>query len=160
MSVKIKRINKKSNSALNRGRWFLPFFLLPALVPYLILFMYPVVRAFYISLFEWSGFNKNMLFIGLTNYKRLLHDSIFLEALKHNLIAVFGGGATMIGFALFFAIVISGKVRGSNFFKVVITGPYLLSGVAVAIFWRFVLDPQFGLLNNLLKSIELHLFTS
>lgn len=138
-----------------RQRWFLPLFLLPALVPYLVFYIYPVFRAFYVSLFEWSGFDKDMRFVGLANYQRLTRDAIFLQALKHNLIAVVGGGVVMLGFALFFAIVTTNKARGSDFFRAVITGPYLLSGVAVAIFWKFVLDPQFGLLNGVLRAVGL-----
>jgi len=138
-----------------RRRWFLPLFVVPALIPYLVLYIYPVIRAFYVSLFEWSGFDKDMRFIGLANYQRLLRDTIFLEALRHNLTAVFGGGAVMIGFALFFAVATTGKMKGAGFFRAVITGPYLLSGVAVAIFWKFVLDPQFGLLNGILKAVGL-----
>lgn len=137
-----------------RQRWFLPLFLLPALIPYLVLYIYPVIRAFYVSLFEWSGFTKAMHFVGLANYQHLLRDPTFLQALKHNLIAVFGG-AVMIGFALLFAVATTDKVRGSGFFRAVITAPYLLSGVAVAIFWKFVLDSQFGLLNGFLKTVGL-----
>ena len=142
-------------SARRRQRWFVKVFLLPALLPYLALYIYPSIHAFYISLFEWSGFNNDMRFVGLANYKRLLHDDIFLAALKHNLIAVFGGGTVMLCLALFFAILITKQAKGSRIFKTVITAPFLLSGVAVAIFWKFVLDPQFGLLNGVLNAVGL-----
>ena len=146
---------RQAPSSRRRQRWFVSLFLLPALFPYLVLYIYPAIHAFYISLFEWSGFNKDMRFVGLANYKRLLHDAIFLEALKHNLIAVFGGGAVMLCLALFFAILITKGAKGSRFFKTVLTAPFLLSGVAVAIFWKFVLDPQFGLLNGVLTAVGL-----
>jgi ABC-type sugar transport system permease subunit len=146
---------RQATAPKRRQRLFVSLFLLPALVPYLALYIYPAIHAFYISLFDWSGFNKDMRFVGLANYERLLHDAIFLEALKHNMIAVFGGGAVMLSLALFFAILITKGARGSRFFKTVITAPFLLSGVAVAIFWKFVLDPQFGLLNGVLTAVGL-----
>ncbi|MFH1928323.1 MAG: sugar ABC transporter permease [Chloroflexota bacterium] len=138
-----------------RLHWFIPVFLAPALVPYVVFFLYPAARALYISLFEWTGFGTDKKFVGLANYNRLAIDTVFWRALKNNVFAVVFGGSVVIFLALFFAILLSRLGRHSNLLKTVIVGPYTLSSVAVATIWKFLLDPQLGPINALLRSIGL-----
>lgn len=138
-----------------RFQWFIPLFLAPALIPYLILFIYPAIRAFYISLFEWNGFGLDKKFVGLANYTRLASDSVFLRAVSNNLIAVVFGGLLTIVSALFFAILLHKLGQQGNFLKVIIVGPYTLSSVAVATIWKFLYDPQIGPINGVLDAIGL-----
>src|SRR4051812_42190204 len=60
------------------------WFLLPALIGYGILFIYPTIRAFYLSLFGWSGIGPIGAPIGLKNFAELLHSERFWRAALHS----------------------------------------------------------------------------
>ncbi len=51
--------------------------LIPALVLYLALFIYPAVQSLWVSLHDWTGFTAKMKWVGLANYRELLHDQLY-----------------------------------------------------------------------------------
>src|SRR3954447_26759306 len=60
------------------------WFILPALLGYGVLFVYPTIRAFYLSFFEWSGVGAIGDFIGLRNFEELLLSDRFWSAALHS----------------------------------------------------------------------------
>jgi multiple sugar transport system permease protein len=101
-----------------------------------------------------SLFNTDLLettkFIGLNNYVNLAHDSLFWNALRvtflYTVLAVPFGTAI----ALVIAVLLNQKIRPLGFWRAVYYLPALVSGVAVALLWGWVLDPDYGLLNSAL----------
>lgn len=131
-------------------------FLAPAMIFYLALFIYPTVRAFYISLFDWNGFTSGMKFIGLDNFKELFRDSAFWNvAVKNSLGITFIGGVIIFAIAFLLCSVLSGKVRGKKFFRALIFFPAVVNPIAIAILWTFIYNNKWGLLNNFLALIGL-----
>ncbi len=126
-------------------------FLAPALLFYVCLFIYPSLKAFYISLFDWDGFSGNMKFIGLSNFKELFGDSSFWNiALKNSFLITFVGGILIFGIAFLLSAVLSSKVRGKKFFRALIFFPSVINPIAIAILWTFIYNDKWGLLNNFL----------
>lgn len=126
-------------------------FVLPALLFYLWLFVYPSVRAFYISLFDWNGFTSGMKFVGLQNFRELFQDSSFWNvAVKNSLLITFAGGAIIFAISFLLCALLSGKIRGKKFFRALIFFPSVISPIAIAILWTFLYNKKWGLFNAFL----------
>lgn len=135
-------------------------FLGPAVVLYGIFFVLPMAQAFYYSLFRWRGLSQHKDFIGIQNFRELAGDPIFWMALKHNLTFLVASVLIVIPTALFFAYILSRKVKGASSYRAVFLFPNIISIVAVAVLWSFVYNMQFGILNSLLKGIGLERLTT
>lgn len=145
---------RKSNVSL-RKLCSITIFLMPALSLYLIFVLYPAINSFYISLFRWRGVSGIKTFIGLANFAELIHDPIFFTSLFNNL-KVFAIIVVVIPCAaLFFAEMLSKGVRGANFFRSVLLFPNMMGAVAVAVMWRLIYAPRFGILNMFLQNVGL-----
>ena len=131
-------------------------FLAPCMILYLVLFLYPAAKAFYVSLFDWNGFTSKMKFVGLGNFTELFSDSHFWKVVMANSfgIIVFGGILTF-AIAFFLSGMIATGPKGKNFMRGLIYVPSIVNPVAVAILWSFIYNHQYGLLNGFLRIIGL-----
>jgi multiple sugar transport system permease protein len=138
-------------SRLERGEALLFYVLiLPWLINFLVLSLGPVISALYLSLTSYDIVNPPT-FVGLANYQQLFAgDPLFLQALRVTAVWVFAGVPLRLIVALIFAILLNQKLMGIGFFRTVFYLPSVVSGVAVALLWMWVLQPQFGLLNYFL----------
>ena len=92
--------------------------------------------------------------IGFDNYVRLLHDEVFLQSLRNTAIFVSGSVPLTIVSALAVALALNtGITRLRTFFRVGFYLPVVTSIVAVAVVWRFLLQPDTGLVNSLLRTV-------
>ncbi|MGC4191717.1 MAG: sugar ABC transporter permease [Thermomicrobiales bacterium] len=135
-------------------------FLLPALILYGVFVLYPYGRAFYISLTSWRGTSANMPWVGLDNYRRLLHEQRFIDALTRNGQLLIFLPLITITLALLFASLFTqgGKgegVRGASFYRITFFFPQVISAVIVGILFTYVYSPNNGLLNGVLRAIGL-----
>lgn len=140
-------------------RLIIPF-LLPALILYGVFVLFPYGRAFYISLTSWKGTSASMPYVGLDNYRDLLHDTRFMDALTRNGQLLIVLPAVTITIALLFAALFTqggkgGKVAGAGFFRVVFFFPQIISAVIVGILFTYVYNPTYGILNGFLGAIGL-----
>jgi multiple sugar transport system permease protein len=133
------------------------FYLLisPWLINFLVLSLGPVISALYLSLTKYDIVNPP-IFVGLANYEQLFAgDPLFLKSLQVTAIWVFAGVPLRLIVALIFAVLLNQKIFGIGFFRTVYYLPSVVSGVAVALLWIWVLQPQFGLLNYFLRMVGL-----
>ncbi len=132
-------------------------FILPALVVYLLYVAFPVWRILYDSLSDWTGWSeKNRQFIGLENYVELFtEDKWFLAAIKHNLIwfVVAVGATLIIGFVT--AYLLNQKLRFRDVYRTSIFLPLTTSAVVVAFAWNYFYQPNFGIMNEVLRPLGL-----
>ncbi|SFE25609.1 multiple sugar transport system permease protein [Paenibacillus algorifonticola] len=115
---------------------------------------YPAVSLLYYSLTDWSGLGWDMNFIGLDNYKEIFTKPEVFGALKNNAY-YFIGGLIQVVFSLYFAVILTGKLRGRNGFRVILFLPYVLHSVATVIMFKNVYHVEYGSLNTLLGAIGL-----
>lgn len=141
----------------NRRRIIL--LLIPALVLYLGLFIYPSVRALWVSLHNWSGFTAKMEYIGLANFAELLRDETFWQTLVTTLKIVFIGGGVVFLLAFIFTFSLTSGIRGKKMFRAIIFYPNVVAPIALATFWSFLYNPRFGLINGLLRALGLESWT-
>ena len=146
-------------------RLFIATFLLPPILLYAVFVVSPYVQAFQISTTNWGGLSPDFEFVGLANFERLVTDSVFWNALRHNAILLVLLPVATILLGLFFASAISvgGRadragvhgVRGSGFYRVVYFFPQVLSVAIVGVLWKEMYAPNSGLINGLLRAVGL-----
>ncbi|HEO4525559.1 TPA: sugar ABC transporter permease [Streptococcus agalactiae] len=126
-------------------------FLAPILLFFLIFVFAPMVMGFVTSFFNYSM--TQFTFIGLANYNRMFHDSIFVKSLINTVIIVIGSVPVVVFFSLFVAANTYEKnVFSRSFYRCVFFLPVVTGSVAVTVVWKWIYDPMSGILNYILKS--------
>ncbi len=133
-------------------------FAAPFTVLFLVFSLLPVVASLVMSVTDLRDTDLRhplaVNFVGLDNYARLLHDDLFQRAAVNTLVFVVIGVPLTIVAALAAANALnSGLVRFRALFRVGFYLPVVTSIVAIAVVWRFLLDPEAGLVNNLLAQV-------
>ena len=133
---------------IDPGYWFVA----PALLVIAVFFALPVAASFLLSLTDFDIYavasRANLRFVGTANYVALLHDPLFWVALRNTAYFVVVAMPFSIGASLGAAVLITSRlVRGKGFFRTVFFLPVVTTLVAVAVVWRYVYQPRFGLLN-------------
>jgi len=142
-----------------RNRRRIVLLLVPALILYLGLFIYPSVRALWVSLHSWTGFTAKMEWVGLANFKELIRDDLYWRTFVTTLKIIFIGGGAIFVLAFLFTFFLTSGIRGKKIYRAVIFYPNVVAPIALATFWGFILNPRFGLLNGLLRSLGLESWT-
>ncbi len=130
---------------------------LPALIMFLGFVILPVFMAGYFGFFKWKGYGKptvNGQFIGFENYKVILTDPNFQQALGHTLFVVVASLVIQGPLAILFALLLNQKFKGRALIRTLIFVPYVVSEVIVGTGWSLILQTT-GALNALLKKIGL-----
>jgi ABC-type sugar transport system permease subunit len=138
----------------DRRRLVIPF-VLPAFILYSMFFMYPAIRAFWVSLHDWTGFGSTMIYVGLGNYREMLKDSLFWASLRRTLIISLGGGVGIFALAIFFAAILQRNLHGQRIFRAVIFFPIVIPGVGIGLIWQFIYNNQWGPLSGFLQLVGL-----
>jgi len=132
------------------------FFLAPALLAIAIFFFIPVIAAFLISFTDFDiytlGNFSTIRFIGLKNYLELFKDDLFWTALGNTFLFVILAGPLSIFVSLYAAIILNSKiVKLKALFRLSYFMPVVTTLVAIAIVWRFIYHPNFGIVNYFLS---------
>ena len=140
----------------NRGGRVAWFFAGPALLAIGIFFFIPVIAALLLSFTDFDIYSLGNFayarFIGLRNYLQLAQDPVFWKALKNTLYFLLLGGPLSIAVSLAAALMLQSKlVRFKGLFRTAYFAPVVTTLVAVAVVWRFVYHPRFGILNYVLS---------
>ena len=118
----------------------------------LMLFTYvPFIDMVRYSFYKWNGTSPTMKFIGLKNYIQIFTRSEYLMVFKTS-IYYFVGSIVQIIVALYFAVVLTAKIRGASFFKGVIFFPNLINGVAIGFIFMYFFR-QAGTLDTILMAL-------
>ncbi len=129
-------------------------FLIPALAIFLLFVVWPIIQSAGFSFLTWNGVQTPTP-AGLANYQRLLADPVFWRAISNNILVVIWSLITQIPIAIGLAILLTGKLKGSAFFRTLYFAPLVLSDVLVASVWGWIYNAPIGMLNSFLKSIHL-----
>lgn len=134
------------------------FFLAPALAVILLFFLLPVAASFLLSLTDFDIYALadigNIRLIGLRNYQELLGNALFWKALGNTIYFTLVGGPLTLVVALAAALLVNSKVaRFKSVFRTVYFAPVVTTIVAVAVVWKYLYHPRFGLLNRGLELI-------
>lgn len=135
-------------------------FLLPALVLFLTIIIVPIFMSVTYSLTEWDGIGKKV-FTGFDNYKELFltNSDGFWRAVKNSLIFAAGSVFVQLPISLILALILARGVKGERFYVSVYFIPVLISTVVIGQLWMKIYNPQYGLLNTVLRSMGLEQLT-
>lgn len=140
---------------LNRNPWLTWLFLLPALVLVSVLMYYPMIGTVIESFYSASFINPNPKFVGLELYRKLFASGDFQTIIWNSCIwtvfvVLF---QNLLGFGT--ALLLNQQLPTSSLVRSLILLPWVLPGVVAAILWRFMYDPQLGLINSFLVRLGL-----
>jgi len=130
-------------------------FAFPTLLLFTTFVIFPIFPELVISFQKNDGF-KNMGYIGFKNYLNLLHDPVFWESNSNTFIIVLISTFIALPISLALALIMdtqSDSIR--RFFKFGSVFPAVLSVTVISQMWVAIYEPQWGLLNNILRSIGL-----
>ena len=128
------------------------WFLAPALLLIAAFFVVPIFASLALSATDFDIYAvaspANTRFVGLGNYAELLQNPLFWTAVGNTLYFVVVGGPLSVAVSLGAALLVNSKLtRAKGFFRAVYFVPVVTTLVAVAVIWRYLYDPRFGLLN-------------
>ena len=130
-------------------------FVVPALIPLTVFWIYPILRSMLLSLTDWDYMSPSYSFVGLSNYVALFKDTRFYSALWNTF--VFGIGTvipTIIG-GMILALLLQKAFRGDGIFKFILFSPWITPTVAISIVWTWIYEPDVGIANHVLKFFHL-----
>ncbi len=125
---------------------------LPGVLLFLFAILAPICLSIYYGFTDYSGMGS-FNFVGLENYKTLMHDGAFRLSLRNSLLLAIGFICIQHPLAMITAAVLD-KLggRAENFFRCVYFIPNVISVAVIAYLWKFIYNPDFGLLNNIIKT--------
>jgi multiple sugar transport system permease protein len=141
---------------LPAGWWFAG----PALAVIFIFFLAPIAASLLLSLTDFDIYAladwRNLRFVGLENYRRLLHTPRFWTALENTLFFVLFGGPLSVAASLGAALLLEAKLtRFKTLWRTIFFAPVVTTLVAVAVVWRYLYHTKYGLINHLLAAVHL-----
>lgn len=144
---------------MKKNKTMIVVFLTPAVILFLGIFLYPIIRTVFMSFFTIEGVTdpvSKWSFSGLDNYVKLFNTSLFRTSF-YNLFRIWLiGGLVVMTLSLLFAAILTSGIRFKKFFRAVIYMPNIVSAVALATMWlQYVYSPRFGLLKNLFTALHL-----
>jgi multiple sugar transport system permease protein len=129
-------------------------FISPWILGFLAFTIYPLLASFYYSFTDFSLFGSPK-WIALTNYAKLFADPKFFKSFGNTIIfSVFVVPASIV-LAMGLAILLNNNLRGNSVYRALIFMPSVVPAVASAVVWIWILNPQWGLLNGLLRMLNL-----
>lgn len=142
----------------NRSRnIFIAVCTVPPLLLYIIFFLYPILKAFTMGFYRWSGLTSGTeKFIGIENFKTLVKDPVVWVSIKNNFFLMLVIPVITMIISLFFAVLLTRrKLPEKNFYRTVFFFPNVLSVVVISVLWMFIYSPTLGILNSLLEAVGL-----
>jgi raffinose/stachyose/melibiose transport system permease protein len=138
-------VKRAPAGGLKRRRFLTAWlFMVPLLAANVLVILGPAVATIYFSFTEWSGIGPAE-FVGLQNYRDLVTDGAFWQAMWHNVIWTFLFLTVPIAMGLLGAYLLSQIKRFQLFFRIAYFIPYIVASVVNAAIWQNILDPERGI---------------
>lgn len=145
------KTNKKS-SLRRKERITGLLFITPIFLKVVVFTFFFMFYALYMSVTDWNILMGTKNFIGLSNFKDILQDSLFWKSLGNTVYLMLGIPVGMF-LALLIAIALNRKLPGKNIFRVCIYLPAVTSAVAIVVLWRYIYNAEYGLLNLMIEKL-------
>ena len=144
---------------MKKNKTMIIAFTAPAVLMFIIVFLYPICRTLAMSFFKIEGVTDDVSkwsFVGISNFIRLFQTKLFLTSMWNMFRIWLVGGILVMCLALLFAVIITSGIRFKSFFRAVIYMPNIVSAVALATMWlQYVYSPKFGLLKSVFATLHL-----
>ncbi|MBE9166486.1 sugar ABC transporter permease [Pleurocapsales cyanobacterium LEGE 06147] len=146
----------KQNTIVRREQLIGWLLLIPALLVLSLVFVYPIVRAFWLSLFtENLGTQLQPIFSGLTNYSRMLGDGRFWQSMGNTTIFTVVSVLLELVLGMGIALILNQSFRGRGVVRTIAIIPWALPTAIMGLAWAWIFNDQFGVVNDLLQRVGL-----
>lgn len=125
-------------------------FIMPAVLLVAGLMYYPMIRTFIESLYQSSFLNPRPRYIGFEFYTEMFNSGEFWGVIRNSLVWTFGVVALQNLVGMGVAVLLNQHIPGRGIVRAIVLLPWVLPGIVGAILWRFMYDPQLGLINSIL----------
>jgi multiple sugar transport system permease protein len=129
--------------------------LLPVLLPVILMTVYPIGHAFWTSLHEVMILFPGEPFVGLKNYQRVVASNYFGDALRNSLLFTLIAAPAVVVLGTLIALFLRRRFFGCQVVRSVVLLPWVLPGAISAVLWVWVFHPSFGILNGILRDLSL-----
>lgn len=148
-------MNGRFLQRLKKVEWTPYLFLIIPITLYTIFLIYPAIHSLIISFYEWDGLNATKTFVGLDNYiKTIRDDPIFQVAIMNNIKWAVLSEIIPIILGLAMALCLNTKLKGFGFYRSSIFFPSVLSISTIGLIWRWMYDPNLGLINAAVQAFS------
>lgn len=153
MSVAALRARPSLWRRMWKARWAY-LFIAPFFVNFFVFEFFPILFSVFLSLRKWSGFGE-MQYVGLANFRRVLSDERFWNAMRNTAVLWLGHIFIMMAAALLLAVVLNSKLlRGRTIFRTIYYLPNITAIAVMALAFTLIYDTNFGILNKLLAALH------
>lgn len=134
-----------------RTGWLL---LLPALIMLLLVFTYPILRAFWLSFYTQNlGTQLNQVFSGFDNYGRMMGDGRFWQSMWNTTVFTFGSVLLELIIGMGVALVLNQAFRGRGIVRTISLLPWALPTALMGLVWAWIFNDQYGVVNDILRRL-------
>lgn len=155
-------LSKPSPYRRSRLRWlraeenWLGLVMVAPIIALLVVFgLYPFARTIQLSVTDWDGLSSTFDYVGAQNYVRAFQDGVWWKSIQNGLLFAVVALTVMQGIGLLLALGADQKIRGQAIYRVLFYLPPVLSGIVVAIVWKWLYQPYGGPINELLGAVGL-----
>jgi multiple sugar transport system permease protein len=153
--VKRKKRGLRRTLGQIRREWSAYLFISPGLVLFSVFTFYALILTLYLTFHRWSIIEPDKPFIGLDNYRRLVHDTEFWHAAINTLYFTGASVPLTMVIGLGIALLLNQPLWGRGIFRTIYFLPIVTPFVVVSIIWKWLYQPDYGLFNFYL--LKLHL---
>lgn len=130
-------------------------FIVPALLVYVLFFVYPTISGFYYSMTDWTVRSTAIHFVGLKQFKAAFENPLIGQAFGNTMIYTVTITIVKNILALALAVALNAKIKSRNVLRAIYFSPAILNVVAMGLVFQGLLNPYTGFINNTLRSMNL-----
>ena len=130
----------------------------PTLLFLLVMTVYPVIFTLCYSFTDYNYLKGTHPFSGLANYKALFQNLYFRQAVRNTVVFTVLAAGLEVGLGLLMALFVKSLKRGQKVIRTLLLLPYLLPAVTVALIWRMMLSPNYGIVTDLFAHLGLPVY--
>ncbi len=156
----VPRGSRPGGAGFHRKNRTAYLFLAPFLTLFCVFVLAPAVYGLWISFHTWNPLMPNQPFVGLENYVQLvtpgsLTSADFWDSMRSTAIFTVASVPFLLAIPLLIAVLLNQKIRGGTAFRAIFFAPYVLGVAVIGVIWKYLLDPQMGVVNNVLGLLGL-----
>lgn len=122
-------------------------FLLPFFVVSSVFVLYPALDAVRLAFYSKLPFRQTFTYVGLDNFRYIFADTVFWAAAQQAVVWTAVSTVLQAVFGVAIALLLNEAVRGINVFRGLLLFPYMVPTVVIALIWRWMFNPEFGVVN-------------
>lgn len=145
-------MKKKSNLQPGR-RGLILWTMTLVVVVYVVFVIFPICYGLFTSFFNWNPFQNVFKFVGFENYRYMLQNPKFWQAIANTLVFTLGSLVLTISLALLLAGLMHSAKKGISFYRGAYFMPVISSAVATSMLWKFMFGYDSGFFNSILMNL-------